>query len=104
VSDITVYVFLYPILAADSMDKSKAVWCAADRGKAWLDMMLRESPAPAADAKCTTPLEQNLAYGQSKRITGTPTIIFENGERAPGAMPVAEFEKRLAAVKTASAK
>jgi thiol:disulfide interchange protein DsbC len=105
VSDITVYVFLYPILAADSMDKSKGVWCAPDKGKAWLDIMLRESPAPTADAKCTTTaIEQNLAYGQGKRITGTPTIIFENGERAPGALPTAEFEKRLAAVKTASAK
>jgi thiol:disulfide interchange protein DsbC len=37
VSDITVYVFLYPILRRDSMAKSKAMWCAADRGKAWMD-------------------------------------------------------------------
>jgi thiol:disulfide interchange protein DsbC len=105
ISDITVYVFLYPILSPDSTEKSKGVWCAPDRGKAWLDIMLREAPAPAADAKCAAQaVDQNLAYGQSKRITGTPTIIFENGERAPGALPAAEFEKRLAAVKTASAK
>jgi thiol:disulfide interchange protein DsbC len=96
ISDVTVYVFLYPILAPDSMDKSKGVWCAPDRGKAWLDVMLRET-APATNASCATPIDQIMALGHSKRITGTPTIIFENGERVPGAMPIAEFEKRLTA-------
>jgi hypothetical protein len=46
VSDITVYLFLYPILAPDSMVKSKAIWCAPDRGKAWLDYMVRDWPVP----------------------------------------------------------
>jgi len=96
INDVTVYVFLYPILAADSMEKSKGVWCAADRGKAWLDIMLRET-APTGEAKCATPIDQIMALGQAKRITGTPTIIFENGERVPGAVPAAEFEKRLTA-------
>ena len=101
VTDITVYVFLYPILAADSAEKSKRVWCAPDKGKAWLDAMLRET-VPTGDSSCTTPIDKNLALGQSKRINGTPTIIFENGERAPGAMQITEFEKRLAASKVAS--
>jgi len=103
VTDITVYVFLYPILAADSAEKSKRVWCSTDKGKAWLDTMLREQ-VPAGDAACTTPIDKNLAFGQSKRITGTPTIIFENGERVPGAMQITEFEKRLTAAKVASSK
>lgn len=103
VTDITVYVFLYPILAADSAEKSKRVWCAPDKGKAWLDMMLRET-VPTGDNTCSTPIDKNLALGQSKRINGTPTIIFENGERVPGAMQIAEFEKRLAAGKVASSK
>ena len=107
ISDITVYVFLYPILSQDSIDKAKAIWCSPDRGKAWLDAMLRES-FPSSDASCATPVDQNLALGRDKRINGTPTIVFENGERVPGAMPIAEFEKRLALAKapapTASAK
>ncbi|HUP29322.1 MAG TPA: DsbC family protein [Usitatibacter sp.] len=107
VNDITVYVFLYPILSPDSVEKSKGVWCSADKGKAWIDWMVRDVQPPA-DAKCTTPLDKNLAYGQSKRVTGTPTMIFEDGERIPGAMAIADFEKRLAAAKlpapTASAK
>jgi thiol:disulfide interchange protein DsbC len=107
VNDITVYVFLYPILAADSVEKSKAVWCAADRGKMWLDHMTRDA-AISGDTKCATPIDKVLALGKEKRVTGTPTIIFENGDRVPGAMALADFEKKLAestsAAKTASAK
>jgi thiol:disulfide interchange protein DsbC len=103
VSDITVYVFLYPILSDSSMAKSKAIWCAPDRAKAWLDVMLRETLA-ANDGACTTPLDKNLAFGQSKRIHGTPTLIFEDGDRVPGVMAIADFEKKLTAAKNPPAK
>jgi len=98
VSDITVYVFLYPILAPDSVQKSKAVWCAPDRGKAWLDLMVRDMSVPV-DTSCTTPIDKILEFGKGKRIQGTPTIFFEDGERVPGAMAIADFEKKLAAAK-----
>ncbi len=98
VSDITVYLFLYPILSADSMEKSKAVWCSADRGKAWIDLMVN-NVAPTADTKCTTPIDKVLAFGQQRRVQGTPTIFFEDGERVPGAMSIADFEKKLAMAK-----
>ena len=104
VNDVTVYVFLYPILSPDSMEKSKAVWCAADRGKAWLDLMVRDTPPKQPEGKCDTPIDKVLAYGQSKRVQGTPTIIFEDGDRVPGVMPIAEFEKKLAAAKVPPAK
>jgi thiol:disulfide interchange protein DsbC len=100
VNDITVYLFLYPILSADSMSKSKAVWCAPDKGKAWLDIMLKDI-TPTNEITCDNPIDKLLAYGKDKRITGTPTIIFEDGERIPGAMPLAAFEKRIGEAKTA---
>ena len=98
VNDITVYLFLYPILAPDSVVKSKAVWCAPDRGKAWIDYMVRDLALPA-EVACATPIDKNLEYGKGKRITGTPTIFFEDGERIPGAISIADFEKKLAAAK-----
>jgi thiol:disulfide interchange protein DsbC len=98
VSDITVYVFLYPILAPDSVDKSKAIWCSVDPGKAWIDAMVRDK-LPTTEGKCQAPLSKNLAFGRDKRIHGTPTLIFENGERLPGAISMADLEKRFAAVK-----
>ena len=107
VNDITVYVLLYPILSPDSLEKSKAVWCAADRGKMWLDHMTRDA-AISGDTKCDTPIEKILALGREKKVQGTPTIVFENGDRVPGAITREDFEKKLADAKnppkTASAK
>ncbi len=93
--NVTIYTFLYPILSQDSYDKAKAVWCAADRGKAWQDLMV-QGTAPAGKGDCDTPLEKNLALGQKLKVTGTPTIFLTNGERVPGAVPLAELEQMLA--------
>ena len=101
VNDITVYMFLYPILSPDSVDKAKKIWCSADPGKAWLDWMVRDVPIQG-EAKCNTAvIEQNVAFGQEMKVTGTPTMIFEDGDRIPGAIAIADFEKKLAATKPA---
>ena len=104
VTDITVYYFLYPILAPDSVQKSKAVWCAPDRGKAWLDYMVRDLALPTETGCNTAAIDKILDWGKGKRITGTPTMFFEDGERVPGAIPLADFEKKLAAASTKPAK
>jgi thiol:disulfide interchange protein DsbC len=100
ITDITIYVMLYPILSPDSMEKSKAIWCSANPGKVWLDHMVRDT-AITGDTKCATPIDKNLALGQAKRVRGTPTLIFENGDRIPGAIPAADVEKKFAQVKIA---
>jgi len=43
------------------------------------------------------PIDANYAYGQKQRIMGTPVTIFENGERASGALPKDQLEARIAA-------
>jgi thiol:disulfide interchange protein DsbC len=98
VTDVTAYVFLYPILAPDSVDKSKAIWCSADPGKAWIDAMVHDK-LPATEGSCAAPLEKNIAFGHQKRIRGTPTLVFEDGERIPGAVSMADLEKRFAEAK-----
>ncbi len=103
VSDITVYVFLYPILSPDSIEKAKAIWCSKDAGKSWTDTMTKEA-VPTGDKSCPTPLDKNIAYGREKRITGTPTIIFEDGERIPGAISMDAFQKRLKEAKAGGSK
>jgi len=94
VDDITIYTFLYPILSQDSHEKANAVWCSADKSKAWSELMLNGT-VPAA-ARCDTPIQKNLELGRKYRVTGTPTLIFANGERVPGAIPQAQLEKLLA--------
>lgn len=95
VNDVTIHTFLIPILSADSVEKSKNIWCAKDKNKAWLDWMVREQPA--AKASCdTSALERNLAFSKKYKITGTPTVFFANGTRVPGAISAQEIEKQLA--------
>jgi len=94
VDDITIYTFLYPILSQDSHEKAKAVWCAADRSKAWSELMLNGT-VPAA-GRCDTPIEKNLGFAHKNRITGTPTLVFASGARVPGAVSSDQLEKLLA--------
>ena len=94
VNDVTIYTFLIPILSADSVEKSKNIWCAKDKNKAWLDWMVRDQTPTKASCD-TTALERNLAFGQKHKITGTPTVFFANGNRVPGAISAAEIEKQL---------
>ena len=96
VNDVTVYMFLFPILSADSTDKAKNVWCAKDQGKAWLDMMVRDQ-AVAKGSCDTSVLDRNLALGKKHKITGTPTLFFENGSRIPGAISAQQVEQQLVA-------
>jgi thiol:disulfide interchange protein DsbC len=93
VDDVTIYTFLYPILSEDSHEKSKAIWCAADKSKAWSNAMLNDSIP--AKARCDTPIEKNLELGRKYRITGTPTLVFHDGQRVPGQIPLAQLEKML---------
>ncbi len=90
--NVTIYTFLYPILSQDSFDKSKAVWCAKDRARAWDDLMVNGKAAPAAAADCKNPLQQNVELGRKLEITGTPTIVFTDGRRLPGAVPLDRIE------------
>lgn len=95
VDNITVHMFLYPILGSDSADKSRNLWCAKDKGKAWQDWMVRDQPAPAASCD-TAAIARNVEFGKRHRISGTPTLIFADGTRVPGAIPAAQVEKLLA--------
>jgi thiol:disulfide interchange protein DsbC len=97
--DVTIYTFLYPILSADSNEKSKAIWCAKDRAAAWDQYMVGGKAPAAAPADCKHPLEENVALGRQLGINGTPTIIFADGSRAAGALPVPMIEQRIAAAK-----
>jgi thiol:disulfide interchange protein DsbC len=97
VDNVTVYMFLLPVLGADSMEKSKAIWCAKDRGAAWLDWMLREQAASAAPASCDAgAIVRNAEVGRKHKITGTPTLIFSNSTRVPGAIDNKRVEQLLA--------
>lgn len=96
--DVTIYNFIYPILGPDSVAKSKDLWCAKDPGKAWRDWMVDGKMASKAPASCdTTAIDANTEMGRKYRVQGTPAVVFEDGTRAPGAIPGAQIEARMAA-------
>lgn len=98
IDNVTVHVFLYPILGPDSADKSRNIWCAKDKGKVFLDWMVRNvTPAPAS---CdVTALERNVEFGRKYRITGTPASFFVDGSRVPGAVGADRIEQALSTAK-----
>ena len=97
VDNVTIYMFLYPILGADSVEKSKAIWCAKDRGTAWLDWMLRDQSVSSTAGGCdATALSRNVELGRKYKINGTPTLLFTNGSRVPGAVDAKKVEQMLA--------
>ena len=96
-NDVTIYVFLYPVLGPDSVEKAKSIWCSKDRAKAWDDQLVR-GIAPTAPATCdTSNIDKTLAFGRDKKISGTPTIFFADGQRVTGMKPVEVMEQLLAA-------
>ena len=94
IDDITVHVFLIPIIAPDSEALSKAIWCSPDRAKAWLDLMLK-GVTPTARASCDAPLDKNIAISRKYRINSTPTLIFADGQRVAGWMTADKLSKML---------
>lgn len=95
VDNVTLHVFLIPILGDDSLAKSRQIWCSADKAKAWLDWMVRDL-APKGKAGCNTAaLDANLAFAQKHHIDSTPTLVFADGQRIPGAIDVAQIEQLL---------
>jgi thiol:disulfide interchange protein DsbC len=98
VKNITIYTFLYPVLGAESADKSRNIWCAKDRGKVWADWMIDGALPPKAMGECdTSALQRTAALGRKHKINGTPALVFEDGKRVPGAMKLDDLEKQLLA-------
>lgn len=97
-NDVTIHVFLFPILGPDSGVKSQNIWCAKDKGKAFEDWMLR-NVTPATLSCDTSALTRNVEFGKRNRITGTPTTFLADGTRVPGAVPADKIEQMLAGLK-----
>jgi thiol:disulfide interchange protein DsbC len=96
IDDITVYVFMFPVIRPDNADHSRAVWCAPDRAKAWLELAASDSPrVPAGGANCPNPVDKVLELGRSLRVNGTPTLFFPNGERASAAWTPEQLRAKL---------
>ena len=97
--NVTVYTFMFNILADDSFVKAKNIWCSGDRLKAWDDWMLAgKAPAVAPETCTANPNDQILALGRKFHVNATPTIFFADGSRVPGAIDAGGLEERWKAI------
>lgn len=99
ITDVTIYTFLYPIaeLHPDAANKSKLIWCASNREKAWQDWIFNNK-LPESAKNCDIPLEKVGALGRKLGINGTPALIFADGEMISGAIPFKDIEAKLSEV------
>jgi len=83
---IRVRYLFYPRAGRDSPSFKKAVsvWCAEDRNAA---MTKAKAGQELPEKACDNPVEQHLATGESIGVTGTPALVLEDGELAPGYVP-----------------
>jgi thiol:disulfide interchange protein DsbC len=96
VDNVTLYVFMYPVIRPANKPHSEAVWCSQDRAKAWLELAAAPQPkVPAASPSCPNPVDKTLELGRSLGVSSTPTIYLANGERFTGALPAADLSDML---------
>ena len=76
-----------------SYDKAAAVWCAVDRNKA---MNLAKGGASleqlkvldqVKDKSCKDPIQKQMKIANLVGVTGTPTLVMEDGSVLPGYLP-----------------
>ncbi len=98
ITDVTIYTFLYPIeqLHPDAASKSKLIWCANNRVKAWEDWIFNNQ-LPKSAGTCEVPLEKIGQLAKKIGVTSTPTLIFSDGKRMLGAQPYKEIERTMIA-------
>lgn len=94
--NVTIYIFLYPIeqLHPGATEKSRKIWCAEDRAKAW-QAAVQKGVVADNPGKCETPLDKLAELGRRLRISGTPTLIFSDGNRIAGTIPAANIDQLL---------
>jgi thiol:disulfide interchange protein DsbC len=94
VDDITIHYFMYPVIRPELAEHSRAVWCSADRSKAWLDLALRGKPVSGAP-KCDAPLDKVMELGTKLGVRSTPTMFLATGERLRGVTNGPELKTML---------
>jgi len=102
IDDITVYVFMYPVIRPENTDHSRAVWCSPDRAKAWLELAAApQAKVPQAGAGCPNPVDKVIEVGHKLGVNSTPTLIFTNGERMSGGLRAEDLKELLDQTATA---
>ncbi|SQD79035.1 bifunctional protein-disulfide isomerase/oxidoreductase DsbC [Moritella yayanosii] len=72
-----------------------SIWCAEDRAQAMNNAKRGGKVVPES---CTNTVAQQYELGRRLGVTGTPAIVFENGQMQPGYVPAAQLLSILTSV------
>jgi thiol:disulfide interchange protein DsbC len=96
IDNVTIYIFMYPVIRPENTEHSRAVWCSPDRAKAWLELAAAPKPKiPDAGVGCGDPVDKVLKLGRGLAVNSTPTIILANGERVTGGLAAPDLKDLL---------
>ena len=95
IEDVTIYRFMYPVIAPHSEALAQAAWCSRDRASAWKTVMAGGQPPQAGAACDTSGLASIMKFGETNRINNTPTVVLASGKRLVGATPPELFMQEL---------
>lgn len=90
-NDVAFYLKMFPLtrIHPNSYKKSKAIYCAKKKSNAEGLALLEDAYAKKElpDPSCETDvIDKNIALGQKIGISGTPTLVFQDGRKKSGAM------------------
>jgi len=75
---------------SESYKRAIAVWCAKDRNQA---IGVAKAGGKIEMKTCPNPVDSHLALGEEVGVTGTPTIVLDDGRVIPGYVPAAELAR-----------
>ena len=79
-------------IQSPSYHKTVSVWCADDPHEAITEAKAGRDVTPK---QCANPVQNHFETGQMLGVSGTPTIVFEDGTLVPGYIPAARLVKML---------
>lgn len=96
---IEVRYLLFPRAGIDSESaiKSQSVWCANDQRNALAEAKIGNE---VTKKSCENPIAKNIGLADQIGLTGTPTIILDNGEIVSGYVPAAKLKEMFEAGKS----
>jgi len=95
VKGVKVYTFLYPLsqIHPHAQAKAEAIWCSKNRHDTLLKVML-ENAMPSSGT-CKTPLADIQQLAAKLGISGTPTLIAQDGRMYAGVKTASELKAWL---------
>jgi thiol:disulfide interchange protein DsbC len=91
---ITIRYMLFPRSGPDtpSYYKAVSVWCAADRKAA---MTAAKAGRKVVEKTCDNPVDTHMSLAAKFNITGTPTLVLEDGSVIPGYIGAQQLARLL---------